>query len=45
MTWAERLLRLTVGDPKREIAEHLRHVHQRAVEQAQRLAAAAGPEC
>lgn len=41
MTWAERLLRLAGGDPKRAIVDHLRTIQQRAVDQAERLSAAA----
>ncbi len=41
MTWAERLLRLAGGDPKREVVESLLAIHQRSVAQAQRLTAAA----
>ena len=39
MTWADRLLRLAVGDPKREIAEPLVNIYRRLAAQAQRLAA------
>jgi hypothetical protein len=39
MTWADRLLRLAVGDPKRQIADQLVAIHRRLVAQAERLAA------
>lgn len=41
MTWADRLLRLAVGDPKHEVVEQLGIMHQREVDQAERLAAGA----
>jgi len=41
MTWADRLLRLAVGDPQREVVEQLGIMHRRAADQAERLAAAA----
>jgi len=41
MSWSDRLLRLAVGDPKREVVEPLLSVHQRATAQVQRLSAAA----
>ena len=41
MTWADRLYRLAIGDPRREIAERLSAVQQCSVAQQQRLANAA----
>lgn len=41
MSWADRLLRLAIGDPKREIAEQLAAMHQHAADQAHRLTAGA----
>jgi len=37
MTWADRLRRLAVGDPKREVAERLLGVYQRSVVRAKQL--------
>ena len=37
MTWADRLLRLAVGDPKREVAEQLLGIYRRSVAQAEQL--------
>ena len=39
MTWADRLLRLAIGDRKGEIAETLAAMHQRSADQARRLGA------
>jgi hypothetical protein len=39
MSWADRLLRLASGDPKREIAEQLAAMHRRSVDQAHRFTA------
>src|SRR5215468_10447468 len=41
MTWADRLFRLAVGDPKREIGELLQGVQRRTADQGRRLSAAA----
>jgi hypothetical protein len=41
MTWADRLFRLAVGDPQREIAQSLAAIQQRAAAQEQRLLTAA----
>jgi hypothetical protein len=41
MTWADRLFRLAIGDPHREVAAHLAAIQQRSTAQEQRLAAAA----
>jgi hypothetical protein len=39
MSWADRLLRLAIGDPKDEVVEQLARMHQRAVDQGRRLEA------
>jgi hypothetical protein len=41
MSWADRLLRLAIGDPKREIANQLVAMRQRAADQAHLLTAGA----
>jgi hypothetical protein len=41
MTWAERLLRRAIGDPRREVVETLRALHRRCAAQAQHLTACA----
>jgi hypothetical protein len=39
MRWADRLLRLAIGDPKQEVAERLAAMHQGSADQAHRLTA------
>jgi hypothetical protein len=41
MSWADRLRRLTVGDPQRRVVEPLVAIHRRSAAQGERLASAA----
>jgi hypothetical protein len=41
MSWADRLRRLTVGDPQRNVVEQLVAMHRRSAAQVEHLAAAA----
>lgn len=41
MSWADRLRRLTVGDPQRQVVEPLVAIHRRSAAQGERLASAA----